>query len=94
VSRYDAGSNTYLCPGEQRLEPRYHSVVKGHALVNYCNHEACRTCPLRPRCTPNSYRRISRWANEAVLDRMAERLAARRSEREPQKLALPVTQPG
>ena len=27
--------------------------------------------------SPNSYRRISRWANEAVLDRMAERLAAR-----------------
>jgi transposase len=75
--RYDAGSDTYLCPGEQRLEPRYHSVVKGHALVNYCNHEACRTCPIRRRCTPNSYRRISRWANEVVLDRMAERLAAR-----------------
>jgi transposase/IS5 family transposase len=75
--RYDAGSDTYLCPGGQRLEPRYHSEVKGHALVNYCNPGACRTCPLRPRCTPNSYRRISRWANEAVLDRMAERLAAR-----------------
>ena len=75
--RYDAGSDTYFCPAEQRLEPRYHSVVKGHALVNYCNHEACRNCPIRQRCTPNSYRRISRWANEAVLDRMAERLAAR-----------------
>ena len=75
--RYDAGSDTYLCPGGQRLEPRYHSEVKGHALVNYCNHEACRTCPLKPRCTPNSFRRISRWVGEAVLDRMAERLAAR-----------------
>ena len=75
--RYDAASDTYLCPGEQRLEPRYHSEVKGHALVNYCNHEACRTCPLRPQCTPSSFRRISRWAGEVVLDRMAERLAAR-----------------
>ena len=37
--RYDAGSDTYLCPGGQRLEPRYHSEVKGHALVNYCNPE-------------------------------------------------------
>jgi hypothetical protein len=26
---------------------------------------------------PESYRRISHWANEAVLDRMTERLAAR-----------------
>jgi DDE family transposase len=75
--RYDAGSDTYLCPGGQRLEPRYHSEVKGHALVNYCNPGACRTCPLKPRCTPNTYRRISRCADEAVLDRMAERLAAR-----------------
>ena len=75
--RYDAGSDTYLCPGGQRLEPRYHSEVKGHALVNYGNPGACRTCPLKPRCTPNTYRRISRWADEAVLDRMAERLAAR-----------------
>jgi transposase len=33
--RYDPGSDTYLCPGAQRLEPRYHSEVKGHALVNY-----------------------------------------------------------
>jgi transposase len=75
--RYDAGSDTYLCPAGQRLEPRYHWEVKGHALVNYCNPGACRTCPLKPRCTPNTHRRISRWADEAVLDRMAERLAAR-----------------
>src|SRR5271170_8356192 len=75
--RYDAGSDTYLCPGGQRLEPRYHWEVKGHALVNYCNPGACRTCPLKPRCTPNTHRRISRWADEAVLDRMAGRLAAR-----------------
>src|SRR4051794_17857376 len=32
--RYDAGSDTYLCPGEQRLEPRYHSVNRGHSLVH------------------------------------------------------------
>jgi transposase len=75
--RFDAGSDTYLCPGGQRLEPRYHWEVKGHALVSYCNPGACRACPLKPRCTPNTHRRISRWADEAVLDRMAERLAAR-----------------
>ena len=75
--RYDAGSDTYLCPGGQHLGARYRWVVKGHALVNYCNPGACRTCPLKPRCTPYTHRRISRWAGEAVLDRMAERLAAR-----------------
>jgi hypothetical protein len=75
--RCDAGSDTYPCPGGQRFEPRYRWVVKGHALVNYCNPGACRTCPLKPRCTPYTHRRISRWAGEAVLDRMADRLAAR-----------------
>jgi len=33
-------------------------------------------CALRPRCT-NSFRRVSRLENEAVLDRMAARLKAR-----------------
>ena len=34
------------------------------------------SCPLRPRCTTDTHRRISRNANEIVMDRMAERLAA------------------
>jgi DDE family transposase/transposase-like protein DUF772 len=72
---YDAGSDTYLCPNGPRAPLPL--GVKGHALVNYCNPGAYRTCPLRPRCTPSTHRRISRWADEAVLDRMAERLAAR-----------------
>ena len=54
--RYDAGSDTYLCPGGQHLGARYRWVVKGHALVNYCNPGACRTCPLKPRCTPYTHR--------------------------------------
>jgi transposase len=75
--RYHAATDNYLCPGGQRLEPRYRSEVGGHVLVNYCNHAACRACPLRARCTTNTFRRISRWVGEAVLDRMAERLAKR-----------------
>ena len=38
---------------------------------------ACRGCALKVQCTSNSYRRIGRYADEAVLDRMAERLADR-----------------
>lgn len=32
---------------------------------------------MKPQCTPGSARRIERWEGEAVLDRMAQRLAAR-----------------
>jgi transposase len=75
--RYDATSDTYHCPGGATLEPRYRSVVDGHSMVHYCNRAACRSCELRPRCTSNTYRRVNRWAGEAVLDRMTDRLAGR-----------------
>ena len=41
------------------------------------NRAACRSCELRARCTKNTYRRIVRYENEAAMDRMAQRLAAR-----------------
>jgi DDE family transposase len=75
--RYDAATDTYLCPGGHRLEPRYRSTSRGHSLVHYCNREACRGCPLKPGCTSGSYRRLSRWSEEAVLDRMEARLTGR-----------------
>ena len=45
--------------------------------MHYVNRGACRGCALKAQCTSNSYRRIGRYADEAVLDRMAERLADR-----------------
>ena len=45
--------------------------------INYANRKACRDCPLRARCTGNQFRIVSRLENEAVLDRMQERLAKR-----------------
>ena len=76
--RYDATSDTYLCPAGQRLEPRYQpTAARNLEKVDDCNREACRACPLRPHCTHNSYRRVSRLGNEAVLDQMEARLAAR-----------------
>ena len=45
--------------------------------INYANRKACRDCPLRARCTDNQFRTVSRLENEAVLDRMQERLAKR-----------------
>ena len=45
--------------------------------INYANRKACRDCPLRTRCTGTQFRVVSRLENEAVLDRMAARLALR-----------------
>ena len=75
--RYDAGTDTYACPNGQQLKPLYISRVRGTTLMHYANRGACRGCALKVQCTSNSYRRIGRYADEAVLDRMAERLADR-----------------
>ena len=75
--RYDPTSDTYRCPGGQQLYPLYRCVKGGHTTVQYCNRDACRGCELKPQCTANTYRRVARWTEEAVLDRMEARLAAR-----------------
>ena len=75
--RYDPTSDTYRCPGGQQLHPLYRCVKGDHTTVQYCNRDACRGCELKPQCTANTYRRVGRWTEEALLDRMEARLAAR-----------------
>ena len=75
--RYDAGTDTYACPNGQQLKPLYISRVRDTTLMHDANRGACRGCALKAQCTSNSYRPIGRYADEAVLDRMAERLADR-----------------
>jgi len=75
--QYDPESDTMLCPGGQRLQPYSSSFLRGLKKINYANRQACRDCPLRSRCTKNSFRSVSRLENEAVLDRMQSRLAKR-----------------
>ena len=74
---YDAESDEIICPGGQRLRPYSSSVLRGLKKINYANKQACRDCPIRSRCTNNSFRSVSRMENEAVLDRMQARLARR-----------------
>ena len=35
---------------------------------------ACPACPIKDRCTPGDYRRITRWEHEEVLEAMQRRL--------------------
>ena len=73
---YDAEQDAYICPAGQTLGTRYESKLRELKKFDYSNKVACLACALRPRCT-KVYRKVSRLENEAVLDRMAERLKAR-----------------
>jgi transposase len=73
--RYDPDSDTLLCPAGQRLFPYSSSLLRGLKKINYVNKAACGDCPIRSRCTRNSFRTVSRLQNEAVLDRMDARVA-------------------
>lgn len=74
--RYDPADDVYVCPAGERLGHKYESKSRDLTKIDYSNRAACLACALRPRCT-NSFRRVSRLENEAVLDRMAARLKAR-----------------
>ena len=74
--RYDPAEDVYVCPAGERLGHKYESKSRDLMKIDYSNRSACLACALRPRCT-NSFRRVSRLENEAVLDRMAARLKAR-----------------
>ena len=43
-------------------------------IDHYRNLTACPTCALKPRCTPDTHKRVKRWQHEDVLDRMQARL--------------------
>jgi len=75
--RYDEAADCYHCPAEQRLDTRYRWLQGGHIIVQYSNPRACGACGLKAQCARGNFRRMTRWEGEAVLDRMAIRLAAR-----------------
>ena len=45
--------------------------------MQYSNPHACGGCERKAQGARGNFRRITRWVSEAVLDRMAKRLAAR-----------------
>ena len=75
--RYDIASDSYVCPAGQRLYPSSSSLLRGLKKTNYTNKLACDDCKIRSHCTGGKFRTVSRLENEAVLDRMAARLAQR-----------------
>jgi hypothetical protein len=79
---YIAKDDEYECPAGQRAIYRMTTVEKGLSLHRYWS-SACPRCPLKARCTPSDYRRITRWEHEAVLKAMQRRL-----DRQPHAMTL------
>lgn len=75
--RYEAARDAYICPAGRELKPIRRGRLRDMQKIDYANAEACRDCPLRPRCTNAVYRAVSRLENEDALDRMAARLRQR-----------------
>ena len=70
---YIAKDDEYQCPAGQRAIFRFAREEAGLQMRRYWS-SACPRCPMKSRCTPSDYRRISRWEHEAVLDAMQGRL--------------------
>ena len=79
---YIAKDDEYQCPAGQRAIYRFTRQENGLQLRRYWS-SACPQCPIKAQCTPSSYRRISRWEHEAVLEAVQRRL-----DRQPKAMTL------
>lgn len=75
---YREANDDYTCPAGERLTRVAHGWKHDKPADYYANPAACAQCPLRPQCTTAKYRRLSRLAQEDVVERQAQRLAANR----------------
>jgi len=71
---YNAEHDHYTCPAGAKLTKANRRADHAEDFDFYRHLSACFTCPLKSRCTPTKLRRIKRWENEDVLDRMQDRL--------------------
>lgn len=73
--RYDAVTDTYMCPAGEQLTHRCTTTERKKVRMRYYGTAACKRCHLRTRCTKRRRGRlIKRLVDEAVLERMAKRL--------------------
>jgi transposase len=71
---YNAEHDHYTCPAGAKLTKAKRRADHAEDLDFYRHLSACFTCSLKSQCTPTKLRRVKRWVNEDVLDRMQDRL--------------------
>ena len=79
---YIARDDEYQCPAGERAVYRFTREENGLQIRRYWT-SSCPSCPLKSRCTPSDYRRVSRWEHEPVLEAMRRRL-----DRQPDAMTL------
>jgi transposase len=73
---YDAVKDVYVCPAHHELTYRTSTFELGREL-KYYRATGCQQCALKSQCTRNkANRRITREANEHLMEQMAERMKA------------------
>jgi len=81
--RYDPAKDVYVCPAGKELTHRFNTEELGRQL-RYYRAKDCQRCALKQQCTRNrGNRTITREADEAVMEAMAQRVKA-----QPEKLRL------
>lgn len=81
--QFEATQDVYVCPAGAALTYRFSTFELGREL-RYYERSACAGCALKGQCTRNQrHRRITREANEHLMEAMAQRMKA-----EPEKFKL------
>ena len=70
---YLPDENTYRCPAGEKRTYRFTGEEDGQKLHSYWTN-ACKTCPLKSKCTTGPERRIKRWEHEHVVEAVQSRL--------------------
>lgn len=71
--RYDQQRDLYVCPQGEELRLRSKTKARGKQFKIYKT-KACAGCPLRAQCTTSKYgRKLVRWVDQDVLDRLQAR---------------------
>ncbi len=70
---YLADEDVYRCPAGEKLVYRM-TTEQDRKLIRRYWTNVCRSCPLKPKCTPGNERRIPRWEHEDVLEDVQRRL--------------------
>jgi transposase len=84
--RYDEKKDVYVCPAGAELTHRFNTYELGRE-IRYYQASGCQSCALKKQCTRNkANRRITREANEGLMEAMAARMKA-----EPWKFKLRKT---
>ena len=73
---YDPDKDAYVCPANKFLRFKSAGKIRDMERRLYTGYGVCPNCPLKANCTKGAFRQIMRYQNEALLERMAKRVAA------------------